>query len=125
MVNNNFILNTENPLAPFLCETAFYFEGTYNDRLIDSLHLGAYAVFRTYDFHQGEVLPSPVFYVSAAQEVVCRESWECSYRTKLFVPGHCDNVLLECEMENGEVDCFTLHEKKLLSPSLSLQERLA
>jgi hypothetical protein len=124
VVNNNFILNTECPLSPYICESKFYFEGHWNDCLIDCLSVGAYAVFRTFEFRASDAQPSPVFYISGEGELICSETWKCTYRTKLFVPGYSDHTLIEAEYENGEVSEFTLHEKRILNPSASLRQRL-
>jgi hypothetical protein len=121
IVNNNFILNIESPLSPYIFESRFYFEGKWNERLIDCLSLGAYSVFATFDVNAGKVQHSPVFYLCNKQEeLVCTETWRCTYLTKYLVPGYSDHILIESELENGQVDHFTVHEKRILNPSASL-----
>jgi hypothetical protein len=47
---------------------------------------------------------------------VAVDEWECSYRTKYFVPGFDSCTLIEGEYENGDVQEFTVMTKKILDP---------
>lgn len=58
-----------------------------------------------------------MYYVNnETEKVVAMEEWECTYRTKYFIPGFDACTLIEGEYENGEVDEFTISVKKILDP---------
>lgn len=86
--------------------------------------MGSYAIFYTCLFEAGNALLSPVFYISHQQEILCRDTWKCTYLTKFYVPGFSNHTLMESEYENGYVSEFTIHERKLLNPSAPLKHRL-
>jgi len=45
-------------------EAKFIFDAEYNDYLIDYLNFGSFSMFRTFLFENGNVIDSPVYYVS-------------------------------------------------------------
>ena len=114
VVNNNFILDLD---MKTLRESKFSFEQKYNDYLIDYVNLGPICMFRTFFFQDGKVETTPVYYIDNETEtIVAHDEWQCTYRTKYFVPGFDSSTLIESEYENGDVDNFTLWVKKILDP---------
>ena len=114
VTNNNFTVDLS---ALTIRETRYWFDKKYNDYLIDYLYLGPIAMFRTFFFVDGKVERSPVYYVNnETEQIVAQEDWECTYRTKYYVPGFDSSTLIEAEYENGDVDEFTVMTKKILDP---------
>jgi hypothetical protein len=95
LVNNNFILDVDHQT---IRETKFTFDSKYNDYQIDIINLGAYSMFRTFDFAEGRVCRTPVYYVNNETETIAdTDYWECTYRTKYFIPGFDSSLLVESE----------------------------
>lgn len=114
VVNNNFIVDVE---AGTVRETRFSFDPKYNDYLIDYYSMGSISMFRTFYFQDGKVETTPVYYVDNETEtIVTEDTWQCTYRTKYYIPGYDASTLIEGEYENGDVDEFTLWVKKVLDP---------
>jgi hypothetical protein len=65
VVNNNFVLDV---LAGTVREANFFFDEKHNDYLIDYLYLGQFCMFRTFNFLEGKVIPSPVYYINNETE---------------------------------------------------------
>ena len=102
VTNNNFIVDVD---ALTIRETKFTFDQKYNDYLIDYLSMGPISMFRTFFFQEGKVERSPVYYVNNETEsIVADEDWECTYKTKYFVPGFDACTLVEGDFENGDLD---------------------
>ena len=114
VINNNYVVDVT---AETIREASFSFNKDFNDYQIDQLYLGPISMFRTFCFFDGKVQPSPVYYVNnETEKIVATEEWQCTYRTKYFVPGYDSCLLLEGEFENGDVEEFTLWTKKVLDP---------
>lgn len=95
VVNNNFIIDV---LAETVRETEFSFAEKYNDFLIDCYYMGPISMFRTFFFQDGKVERTPVYYVNnETEKIVATEDWECTYRTKYFIPGFDACNLIEGE----------------------------
>lgn len=95
VVNNNFIVDVD---AGTVREARFFFEQKYNDYLIDYLNLGPISMFRTFFFQDGKVETTPVYYVDNETEaVVARDEWQCTYKTKYYVPGFDSSTIIEGE----------------------------
>jgi hypothetical protein len=92
VVNNNFIVDVD---TLTMREAKYSFENKYNDYLIDYLYLGPISMFRTFYFKDGKVERSPVYYVNNETEsIVADDKWECTYKTKYFVPGFDSSTLI-------------------------------
>ena len=79
-------------------EAKFIFDAEYNDYLIDYLNFGSFSMFRTFLFENGNVIDSPVYYVSNETEsIIAREKWSCTYRTKYFIPGYDSSMIMQNE----------------------------
>lgn len=73
VVNNNFIYDAEKQV---ITEAKFFFDEKYNDFQIDIINLGPYSMFRTFDFDDGKVLRSPVYYVNnESEQITATDSW--------------------------------------------------
>ena len=94
VVNNNFVIDVD---AGTIRETKFFFDQQYNDYLIDYMYLGPISMFRTFFFKDGKVETTPVYYVDNETEkiVVSQDSWQCTYKTKYYVPGFDSSTLIE------------------------------
>ena len=74
-------------------------------------------MFRTYSYSDQKVNESPVYYINNNnEEITCKQLWECSYKTKYFIPGYSDHTLIESEFQNAKVSEFIVREKKILNP---------
>ena len=74
-------------------------------------------MFRTFEFIDGKVQTTPVYYVNnETQAIVAKDYWECTHKTKYFIPGYDTSTIMEGEYENGEVEEFTLKIKKVMDP---------
>jgi hypothetical protein len=114
VVVNNFAIDLDKKIVR---EAKFFFDKKYNDYLIDYINMGPISMFRTFEFVDGMVVRSPVYYVSNETEtIVAYDTWECTYKTKYFIPGFDTSTLMEGEYENGDVDEFTLKIKKVMDP---------
>jgi hypothetical protein len=101
VVNNNFIIDV---VAGTVRETNFSFDQKHNDYLIDYHYLGQFCMFRTFNFVEGKVASSPVYYINnEAEEIVYTDEWKCTYLTKYFTPGFDGSLLIESEYENSDV----------------------
>jgi len=67
IVNNNFVCDTKKGT---IREAKYYFDQKYNDFLIDYHYMGPNAMYRTYQFENGKVLSSPVYYVNNETEEI-------------------------------------------------------
>jgi len=93
VVNNNFIVDVQ---AQTVREANFFFDPKYNDYQIDYLYLGPISMFRTFYFNEGKAEKTPVYYVNnETEQIITEDKWECSYRTKYFVPGFDNSTLIE------------------------------
>jgi len=114
VINNNFIIDVATSTVR---EVKYSFAEKYNDYLIDYIYLGPISMFRTFFFQEGKVETTPVYYVNnETEKIVAQDEWECTYKTKYYVPGFDSSTLIEEEYENGEVDEFTVTVKKILDP---------
>ena len=50
------------------------------------------------------------------ETIVASDKWNCSYKSKYFVPGFDSSMLIEGEYENGDVEEFTAITKKIMDP---------
>lgn len=74
-------------------------------------------MFRTFSFENGKVKPTPVYYINnETEKIVAQDKWECTYRTKYYMPGFDSCTLIEGQYENGDVDEFTISVQKILDP---------
>jgi hypothetical protein len=114
VVNNNFVMDVDTGV---IRETKFSFDPKYNDFLIDYISLGSISMFRTFYFQDGKVETTPVYYVDNETEtILAYDEWQCTYRTKYYLPGFDSSTLIEGEYENGDIEEFTIWVKKVLDP---------
>ena len=114
VVNNNFIVDVN---TSTIRQTKYSFAEKYNDYQIDYMYLGPISMFRTFYFLDGKVQTSPVYYVNnESEKIIAQDEWQCTYRTKYYVPGFDSATLIESEYENGDVEDFTVNVKKILDP---------
>lgn len=61
IINNNYIIDLD---LKTVREAKFFFDKKYNDYLIDYYNLGPISMFRTFEFIDGQVQRTPVYYVN-------------------------------------------------------------
>lgn len=97
-------------------EAKFTFK-QYQDLHLDQHNFGNTCMFRSFDFDNGQPLPTPVYYINnETEEIIATEEWKCSYLYKYDFPAYDGNSIVEGIYENGNVEEITVNTKKIMDP---------
>lgn len=87
-----------------LREAKFSLPGKSRVQCVDYCSFGNTAVIRTFEFKDGCMCESPIFYICNEEErIAAVETWKCSHLNKYSFPGYDPNLIVDARYTNANV----------------------